>query len=63
MSDFIIKVLITTLTVAAIGYATNNLVMNNLRLRRKANRRQTELMIEYANIYNGKDGIYKELVI
>jgi len=54
-----IKILITTLTVAAIGYATNNLVMNNLRFRRRASRRQTEIMIAAANINNGKIGIFR----
>ena len=63
MSNLIVRILITTLTVGAIGYATNHLVMNNLRLRRRSNIRKQERMIVAANVNYGKMGIWSGLVI
>jgi len=62
-NNLVIKILIMTLTIAAIGYYTNGLVMNNLRLRRRANVKRQEQMIVVANYNYGKLGIWSGLVV
>ena len=63
MNKNIILVLLTALVAAAIGQFTGHEIRNNLRLRRRSSRRKTELMINAANVNNGKFGIYASLVV
>lgn len=63
MNNWIIRILITTLTMAAIGYSTSLLVDDVTRLRRRASRRKTEQMVLTANIRNGYFGLSKDLIV
>lgn len=63
MDNLILKLLITTLTAAAIGYSTSLLVDDVTRLRRRASRRKTEQLILAANINNSYFGLTKDLIL
>ncbi len=59
----IIKILIMTLIVGAIGQYTTNMVPDTLRLRRRSSRRELAEMTIAANMRNGKLGMVKGLVV
>lgn len=58
----IVKMLIMSLIIGAIGHVTSQLVTEQLRLRRRRSEADTYQLIRYANHQNGKLGMIKELV-
>ena len=61
--DMMCKILILTVITAAIGYTTSTNINKILRLRRRNQFEVSALMIENANINNGKLGLSKALII